>query len=126
MFQIATFRCHPAGETFRTSPMFQFGPRFMRGDRADTYMRAHLAAAAHAATMRRLAYVTRDDVPGKRCGFGPSAAFTETTVLYRINQLGLGSYFDYRECAWLPLPAEELKEGTLEGSVVPTKPQVLV
>lgn len=118
MFEIRIFLVLPTGRQFQTSRMNRRVPR-LDGDRTSAYYRAHLYAARYADRARSSAYVTRDDLTGERLGFGPNAAVIATTILYRINQLALRSYFDYGQTAWLPMPEEVLAEPVAIRSLVP-------
>ena len=91
----------PSGAGFETSDLTH------TGDLSRAFYKAHLHAAQFAASERVTAHVTRDDLNGRRLGFGPEALWTTTTALYEISRMGLGSYFDYARIAWVPLPLEE-------------------
>jgi len=98
----------PSGAGFETSDLTHWG------DLSEAFYRAHLFAAQLSAGERVTAHVTRDDLNGRRLGFGPEALWIPTTALYQISQMGLGSYFDYACIAWVPLPLEKGSENLKE------------
>lgn len=107
MFKRYTFRVED--RSFKTSFIWPNGliPS-MRGDTSNAYFRAHRCAAERAGMNARETYVTRDDRPGERLGFGHNAHMISTTALYEINQTRTDSYFDYDTCSWKPLPYDEV------------------
>ena len=111
---IRTFIVEPTGDTFQTSNLEG------ESDQNRAYYHAHLYAAQHAAKSHRMAYVHADDLGDERLGFGSRAAWIETTYLYEIVQSGVQAYFDYRETAWLPLPAEAVSAsvGVKESALI--------
>lgn len=71
------------------------------------FSRAHLHAARQAANDKTPSWVVRSDTGSARYGFGPAAFLTPTTVLYKIMQMGLSSYWEDASQSWVPLPSTE-------------------
>ncbi len=106
--QTISFITHPSGKSFESTDLTS------RGDEKDAFFKAHLHAAKHAANSRSSAWVTRSDTGDERYGFGPDAFITPTTVLYKITQMGLPSYWDDASTSWAPMPLEEADEEVRE------------
>jgi hypothetical protein len=99
--QTISFVVHPSARSFESSDLTS------RGDEKDAYFKAHLHAAKSAANSKSASWVTRSDTGSERYGFGRNAFVTPTTVLYKIMQLGLSSYWCDASTSWVPLPIEE-------------------
>jgi hypothetical protein len=100
--EIRTFTVLSGGQSFQTSDL-----DLMDGDTAHAFFKAHLHAARQAANLHAAFYVIRDDTGDKRYGFGSMAMLHPASYLYKIMQMGLESYWNYAETAWVPLEEEE-------------------
>ncbi len=67
------------------------------------YHCAHLHAACFASRKQQPAWVVSNGTESRRHGFPSAHAFFPGSILCKIRNLGLRSYFDFKTCSWLPL-----------------------
>jgi hypothetical protein len=90
----------PTGERFDVLSAFSEGME-------SPVLKAHLAAARHAATVREPAWVESEHGV---VSFGPDAVVNERSVLCEVLASGHRVFWDFKRCAWMPLPWNERKE----------------